>query len=335
MRAGAREAMTSYRPAGLVKKASTALAILGLAAFAFAQSYPYKSIRMIAPISPGGGADTAARLLARVLSESMRQPLVIDHRPGAGSVLGTTIAAKATPDGYSILWVSSAHAINAAFQRDLPYDSVRDFEPIALLARMPFILVVHQGFAAKTAPELLALLRAGPGKYNYASSGVGSGSYLGLEMLKLAAKVEVVNISYKGAAPSLAALLGGEVQMAMVGPLSARPHVASGKLRALAVTTAKRSPAFPELPTLRETGVPNYEMTNWYGLLAPAGTPRVAVERLNQEVIAAQRDKVLSDAMTAEGAELVPTTPAQFGEFLRTEVVKYRELSKSLGMPIR
>jgi tripartite-type tricarboxylate transporter receptor subunit TctC len=310
------------------------LALLAVSAYVCAQGYPSKSIRMIAPISPGGGADTAARLLARVLSDAMGQQLIIDNRPGGGSVLGTAIAAKANADGYNVLWVSSAHAINDAFARDLPYDSVKDFSPVALLAKMPLILVVHQSFPAKSAAELLTAVRASPGKYNYASSGIGSGSYLALEMLKMSAKLDMVNISYKGAAPSLAALLGGEVQMAMVGPLSVKPHLAAGKVRALAVSTPKRSAAFPSIPSLQES-VPSYDMTNWYGILAPRGTPSVAIERLNREVVAAQRDKTLVDALTAEGAELVAMTPAQFDEYLRMEVAKYRTLSKSLKMQLR
>jgi tripartite-type tricarboxylate transporter receptor subunit TctC len=310
------------------------LAFLGLSAGAGAQSYPTKSIRMIAPISPGGGADTAARLLARVLTDAMGQQVVIDNRPGGGSVLGTAIAAKATPDGYNILWVNSAHAINDAFARDVPYDSVKDFAPVALLAKMPLILIVHQSCPARSIAELLTAVRASPGKYNYASSGIGSGSYLALEMLKIAAKIDMVNVSYKGAAPSVAALFGGEVQMAMLGPLSVKPHLASGKVRALAVSTAKRSAAFPDIPALQES-VPNYEMTNWYGVLAPRGTPPAAIERLNREVAAAQRDKSLVDALAAEGAELVPMTPAQFGEYLRLEVAKYRTLSKALKIQLR
>jgi tripartite-type tricarboxylate transporter receptor subunit TctC len=244
------------------------------ASHADAQTYPARPIRMIAPISAGGGADVAARLLAKSLTETLRQQVVVDNRPGGGSVLGTAAAASATPDGYTILWISGAHAINAAFSRNLPYDSVKSFEPVALFAKMPFVLVVHPAVAAKSVPELLALLRAQPGKFNYASSGIGSASHLGLEMLKLSAKLDMVNVSYKGAAPSIAGLLGGEVQMALLGPLSVKPHIASGKVRPLAVSTARRSAAFPHLPTLAESGVPNYEMTSWYGMLAPSAAPR-------------------------------------------------------------
>lgn len=298
---------------------------------AAAQTYPVRPIRLIAPISAGGGADVAARLLAKSFSETLQQQVIIDNRPGGGSVLGTTIVANAAPDGYTILWISGAHAINAAFTRSLPYDSTKSFEPVALFAKMPFVLVVQPALNAKSVPELLALLRSQPGKFNYASSGIGSASHLGLEMFKLYAKVDMVNVSYKGAAPSIAGLLGGEVQMALLGPLSVKPHIASGKVRALAVTTAKRSAAFPLLPTLGEN-IPKYEMTSWYGILAPRGTPRAAIERLNAAVGSAQADKPLVDTLAPEGAELPRTTPQQFSQYLATEIARYTELRSKLDI---
>ena len=298
---------------------------------AAAPSYPARPIRMIAPISAGGGADVAARLLAKSLTDTLQQQIIIDNRPGGGSVIGTTAAASATPDGYTILWVSGAHAINAAFARNLPYDSIKSFEPVTLFAKMPFVLVIHPSLNAKTMPELLALLRAQPGKFNYASSGIGSASHLGLEMLKLYAKVDMVNVSYKGSAPSIAGLLGGEVQMALLGPLSVKPHIASGKVRALAVSTAKRSPAFPTLPTIGDS-VPKYEMTSWYGILAPRGTPRAAIDRLNAAVAAAQTEKTLEDIMAPEGAELPRMTPQQFGQYLQAEIARYAALRSKLDL---
>lgn len=312
--------------------ALAALFFLWPAGHAAAQTYPVRPVRLIAPISAGGGADVAARLLVKSFSETLQQQVIIDNRPGGGSVLGTTIVANAAPDGYTILWISGAHAINAAFNRSLPYDSTKSFEPVALFAKMPFVLVVHPSLPAKSVPELLALVRAQPGKYNYASSGIGSASHLGLEMLKLHARLDMVNVSYKGAAPSIAGLLGGEVQMALLGPLSVKPHIASGKIRPLAVTTAKRSPAFANLPTLSESGVPNYEMTSWYGILAPRGTPRPVIERLNTAVAAAQTEKTLNATLAPEGAELLRMTPQQFGKYLEAEITRYAELRSKLDL---
>jgi tripartite-type tricarboxylate transporter receptor subunit TctC len=307
------------------------LAAFAQTAHAASQSYPARPIRMIAPISAGGGADVAARLLARSLTDTLQQQVIIDNRPGGGSVIGTTAAAGATPDGYTVLWISGAHAINAAFARNLPYDSVKSFEPVTLFAKMPFVLVVHPSLNAKTVPELLALLRAQPGKFNYASSGIGSASHLGLEMLRLYAKVDMVNVSYKGSAPSITGLLAGEVQMALLGPLSVKPHIASGKVRALAVSTAKRSAAFPALPAIGES-VPKYEMTSWYGMLAPRGTPRAVIERLNAAVAAAQSDKTLEETLAPEGAELPRMTPQQFSQYLAAEISRYTELRSKLDL---
>jgi len=296
-----------------------------------AQDWPSRPIRMIAPISAGGGADVAARLLARSMGETLKQQVVVDNRPGGGSVLGTAAAATAAPDGHTLLWISGAHAINAAFNRSLPYDSMKSFEPVGLFAKMPFVLVVHPGISAKTVPELLALVRAHPGKYNYASSGVGSASHLGLEMLKLAAKLDMVNVSYKGAAPSLAGLVGGEVQMAMLGPLSVKPHIAAGKVRPLAVTTAGRSAAFPGLPALGET-VPQYEMTSWYGMLVPRATPPAIIARLNAAITIAQSDKGVADSLGAEGAELPRNSPQDFRRHLETEIARYLALRQKLDI---
>jgi tripartite-type tricarboxylate transporter receptor subunit TctC len=313
--------------------AAALLLALSLAAEAAAQAWPSRPIRMIAPISAGGGADVAARLLAKSMGETLQQQVVVENRPGGGSVLGTTAAAAATADGHTLLWISGAHAINAAFNRNLPYDSIKSFEPVGLFAKMPFVLVVHPGMNAKTVPELLALVRASPGKYNYASSGIGSASHLGLEMLKLGAKLDMVNISYKGAAPSLAGLIGGEVQMAMLGPLSVKPHIASGKVRPLAVTTAKRSAAFPGLPALGES-VPQYEMTSWYGMLVPRGTPPAVIARLNAAMTAAQSDKPVIDGLAAEGAELPSTTPQAFRKYLEADIARYVALRQKLDIKL-
>lgn len=299
-----------------------------------APAYPDRPIRLIAPISPGGGADFAARMLAKSLSESFKRQIIVDNRPGGGSVLGTTLAANAAPDGYTVLWVSGAHAINAASGRNLPYDSIKSFEPVALFAKLPLILVVSPSLNVNTVPELLARMRANPGKLNFASSGIGSASYLGLEMLKLYANVDMVNVNYKGAAPSIGALLSGEVQMALLGPLSVKAHLINGKLRPLAVTTAKRSPALPDLPTMAES-VPRYDMNFWYGMVAPRGTPPAIVNTLNTAIATAQGEKALSEALVEEGAELVRMTPAEFGGFMKAQIGQFTELMNRLNLQIK
>lgn len=319
------------RPAVAIALWSTLLHTCGWAASA---SYPVRPVRMIAPISPGGGADVAARLLARSMTESLNQQVIVDNRPGGGNVPGTAVAANATPDGHTVLWISGAHAINAAVNRSLPYDSIRSFEPVGLFARMPLVLVVHPSVAAKSVSELLALSKSQPGRINYASSGVGTASHLGLEMLKLHGKVDMVNVSYKGSAPSIAGLLSGEVQLALLGPLSVKPHLAAGKLRALAITTASRSAAFPNVPTVAESGLAKYEMTSWYGMLAPSRTPSDVVERLNEAMARAQTDKPVVDLLGQEGAELRRLTPRQFGDYLAAEVAKYRSLIAQLGLRV-
>jgi len=303
--------------------------------FAAAQAYPAKPIRMVAPISAGGGADVAARLLAKTLTDDLKQQVIVDNRPGGGNVIGTAIAANAAADGYTILWVSGAHAINAAFGRKLPYDSIGDFTPVALFAKLPLLLIVHPSMRAKSVPELLQLMRAQPGKFNYASSGVGSASHLGLEMLKLYAGVDMVNISYKGSAPSIAGLLSGEVQMALLGPLSVKPLVTAGKVRPLAVSTPQRSAAFPDLPTIAESGVPKYDMTGWYGILAPHGTPQSAVARLNKAIAAAQVNPALRNALAPEGADLVAMTPQQFEGYIRGQIGQFTVLLDRLKLRVK
>jgi tripartite-type tricarboxylate transporter receptor subunit TctC len=316
--------------------------LLTLPCVAFAQAqpkapaaWPDRPIRIIAPVSPGGGADFAARLLAKSLAANFRQSVVIDNRPGGGSVLGTALAAQAPADGHTLLWVSGAHAINAAFERNLPYDSVKAFDAVALFAKLPLIVVTSPSLKVATMPELLARLRASPGQLNFASSGVGSASHVGFEILKLQAKVDMVNVNFKGAAPSILALVAGEVHMALLGPLSVKPHLASGKLRALAVTTAKRSPALPDLPTISESGVPGYEMLAWYGVLAPRGTPTVVIDRLNAAITAAQDEPAVRDALADEGAELVKGTPRAFETFLRAQVAQFVALRGKVDLQIR
>ena len=285
---------------------------------------------MIAVVTAGGGADIYARILARKLGESFGQQVVVDNRGGANGVIGTELASRAVPDGHTLLFVTSAHAINAATRRRLPYDTLVDLAPVSLFTEFATFLVVYPGFPPQTLPELLALARAKPGQLNYGATAPGSALHLAAEMMNLYAKVKIERVSYKGAAEALSGTLGGEVSISFHGP-TIMPHVKAGRLRALAVTSAKRSPAWPDMPTMQEGGVPNYHFTTWHGLLAPRNVPSAIIARLHQAVALAARDPGVVKTLTADGAEIHGNTPAQFQAFLVREIGKYRELVQAMG----
>ena len=312
------------------KYAAIVLALLSF--MACAQDYPARPIRLVTPVAAGGGADATVRLLAHRLSASLQQRVVVDNRPGASNILGTDIVAKASADGYTLLWVSSTHAINAAVRRGtLPFDAQKDFAPITLFAKIPFLLVVHPTLGVNTVPELLALARAKPEHINYASAGIGSTSHFAGELLKKYSKINMLHVAYKGSA-ALLATVAGESSVLFTGPLSALPHTQSGRLRALAVTTAQRSRAFPELPTVAEGGAPGFEYTSWYGLLAPRHTPAAVIARVAQATAAATRHKELSRFLTGEGFELDGQGPVVFQRFLASEITKYLDLVPAIGL---
>lgn len=307
-----------------------ALFVAGSAAAA-TQDYPNRPLRLVTPVAAGGGADATARMLANKLSEAFTQRVVVDNRPGASNIIGTEIVAKALPDGYTILWVSSTHAINAGVRHGkLPFDPLNDFAPITLFAKIPFILVVHPSLPAQSVPELIALARSKPGQLNYASAGIGSTSHFAGELLKKLARIEITHVAYKGSA-ALLAVVGGETPILFTGPLSVLPHARAGRLRALAVSTAKRSAAFPDLPTVAEGGATGYEYTSWYGLLAPRRTPAAIVNTLSTAVAQALQSKEVAGFLAGEGFELDGTGPAAFREFLAREVRKYIELTPTIA----
>ena len=310
--------------------ALTSAALLVATAAASAQDYPSQPIRMIAPFTPGSGMDTYARIIAKKMTELYKQQVVVDNRGGAGSVIGTDLAAKAPANGYTILYTGSAHPINAAFRRNLPYDSVRDFTPVVLFTEFPWYLVAYPSFAASSVPELLALARAKPGQVNYASSAVGSGPHLAGEMFRSYAKVDIVHIGYKGTAEATIAVLGGAVPLIFVGP-TIMQTVKAGKLKALGVTSAKRSPAWPEVPTIQEGGVPNYHFTQWHGILVPRGTPKKAIDRLYEAVTLTLRDPEVIKTLQADGAEARGDGPEPFRVFLEREFEKDRQLARAMG----
>jgi len=295
-----------------------------LAAFlpepAFAQVYPSKPIRLIVPFAAGGGNDNVARLVGKRLADGLGQPVLVDNRPGAGGVVGAELAAKSAPDGYTLfLGGVGSHAINPNLHDKLPYDPIRDFSPVALLAQAPLILVVHPSVPAGNIAEFVAYARARPGRLNFASNGNGSSSQLAAVMFGSMAGADMVHVPYKGLAPALSDLLSGQVQLMFSSVVAILPHIKAGKLRGLAVTGAKRLASMPELPTIAESGLPRYEASSWYGILAPAGTPRDIVVRLNAELAKALEQPEVRSSLLAEGAEPVGGSPEQFAAHIRAE----------------
>jgi len=314
----------------------TACLILAVATPAIAQSdYPTRPIRMLVPFSPGGASDTAARVVSQQLAPRLGQQIVIENRPGAGGVIGAELAARATPDGYTLLMGSNTEiVINPNLYKKLPYDTQRDFTPISLVADTPLILVVHPSVPAKTVQELIALAKAKPGVLNYASSGNGSTVQLASEMFKTMAGVNIRHIPFNGSAPAVIQTIAGETQLVIPAMPAALQQARSGKLRALAVTTAKRVAAAPELPTVAESGVPGYEITIWNGLLAPSGTPKPVLDRLHAEVLKVLAMPEVKQSFTNIGAEIVTSTPVQFAVFIKSDLAKYAKVVKDADVRI-
>jgi tripartite-type tricarboxylate transporter receptor subunit TctC len=301
---------------------------------ASAQSFPSKPIRIVVPSSAGGGADTTARLLAQKLSDLFGQQAIVDNRPGAGNIIGTEMVAKAPPDGYTLLMAINNHAINASLYRKLPYDPIQDFAPISLIATAPNILVVHPSLPVRSVHDLVRLAKARPGQINYASAGNGTAAHFAAELFKLDAKVQMTHIPYKSLSGAVIDVVSGAVQVMFPSPLTALGQIKAGRLRALAVTTARRSPSMPELPTIQESGITGYEFSSWYGLLAPRATPDSVVAKLSQEVMQIVRSKEVEARLTGDGGDPVGNTPDEFDVFLKAEVEKYAKLVKEIGLRI-
>lgn len=298
---------------------------------AAAQQYPIRPIRFIVPFPPGGGNDIVGRIVAQKLADALGQSVVVDNRGGAGGTIGTDLTAKSPPDGHTMLINNISLAVNATLFTKLPYDTLRDLAPVTMVGRQPNILVVHPSVPVKSVRELLALAKAKPRQINYGSGGVGTASHLATELLKLMTQVDMVHVPYKGLGPALTDLMGGQIQLIISTMASALPQVKAGKLRPLAVTTAKRSSFFPEVPTLDEAGVAGYEFNTWYGLLVPAGTPKPIIVRLNQEMASILNSVVVKEQFTPQGLEAAPTSPEAFGAYLKSEVEKWRKIVKASG----
>ena len=310
-----------------------ALALLAMAAAAGAQ-YPAKPIRMIVTYPPGGGADTMARIIAPKLSERLGQQVLVENKAGASGQIGADLVAKSAADGYTILLDATAYSVNPSLYPKLPYDPLKDFAPITILIRVPNILVVTPGFAPKSVQELIALAKAKPGQLSYASSGNGSAQHLAAELFKVGAGVDMVHIPYKGGAPAIADVMGGQVPIFFGNMSSALPHVKSGRVRALAVTGSKRSANVPELPTVAESGVPGYEVYEWNGLFAPAGTPAAVINRLQSEIARIVHLPDVAEKLAALGAEAVANTPQEAAVFLKAEIAKWAMVVKQANIKV-
>jgi tripartite-type tricarboxylate transporter receptor subunit TctC len=289
-----------------------------------AQAYPVKPIRFLVGYAPGGGTDIMARVVGAKLSESLNQQVIVDNRPGANANLAAEIASKATADGYTVLMISVSHAISKPLYKKLGYDLVRDFTPLINISSVPMFMVVPPSSAPKSVAEVIALAKAKP--INYASSGDGSPEHIAAEMFKGMTKTAMTHVAYKGGAPSALALISGEVQLGFNTAPVAVPHIKSGKMRAIAVTSARRNPALPDVPTVAESGVPGYDMINWYGSVLPAGTPAAAVNRLNADMNKALKMTDVQQRLAALGADPLGGSAVEFGNYIKSEIAKYTKV---------
>ena len=300
---------------------------------ASAQDYPSKPVRLIIPFAPGGSNDILGRLIGNKLAEATGQQVVIDNRGGAGGSIGVDLAAKSAPDGYTlVIGHIGTLAVNPTLYKNLPYDPIKDLQPISMLAKVANIMVVHPSLPAKSVKELIALAKAKPGSLVYGSGGNGGAGHLATEYFKLMTKTDIVHIPYKGTAPATIDLLAGQTQLVFGGIPGIAGHVRNGKLRALGVSTSKRLVVFPEVPTIAEAGVPGYEATQWYGVLAPAGTPPVIVARLNKDIISALENAQVQQRLAEDGSEPLPSTPNEFTAFIKSETVRWAPVIKAAGI---
>jgi tripartite-type tricarboxylate transporter receptor subunit TctC len=320
---------------GPARSGAILVLLLVLAGAAAAQGYPNRPIRIVAPSTPGDAPDVIARMVADKLSVALGTQVIVDNRPGAGGVVGSEFVAKAAPDGYTLIMGNAgSHGINAAVYAKLPYDIQRDFAPVSQVAVAPNIFVVNPGIPATTIAEFIAYAKARPGQLGYASGGNGSSSHMSMELFKSMTGVDLIHVPYKGSSPALTDVVAGQDAVMSVNMPPAVPLVKAGKLRALAVTTSTRSPLMPEVPTIAESGLPGYETVAWFGVLAPAGTPKEIIDRLSAEIARIARSPEMRERLTSLGAEPVGSTPEQFAAIIARDIAKWTALSKSVGIKI-
>jgi tripartite-type tricarboxylate transporter receptor subunit TctC len=298
---------------------------------AMAQDYPTRPVRMIIPFPPGGSNDVVGRLIAIKLGDRLGKQVVVDNRSGAGGVIGTEVVAKSPPDGYTLLIISMAHAVNPWLYK-LNYDPIKDFAPVGLLAKGANVLVVHPSLPVRSIADLIALAKKQPGDLQYASAGIGSFQHLGGELFKLMAGVDILHVPFKGGGPALVDVVGGHTKVMFSSMVQTVPHIHSGKLRALGTGGPRRSPVLPDVPTIAEAGVSNYEAVNWWGLVAPVGTPQAIIDKLNTELLAVQNAPEVQKQFALEGGEPVPMKPAVFGAYMVSEMNKWEKVVKQGGI---
>lgn len=294
--------------------------------------YPAKAIRMIVPSSPGSGPDIMARTIAKNLNEAWNQPVVVEARPGAGGIIGSEAVAKSAPDGYTLIMGNAgSHSVTPSLYRKLPYDPAKAFAPVVLVSSAPNILIVHPSLPVKTTKDLIALAKARPGDLTFGSGGNGSTAHLSGEMFRTLAGIKIVHVPFKGAPAAVLGVITGEISMAILNLPPALPHVKNGRLKALGVSTPKRSPAVPDLPTIAESGLPGYSATAWYGVLAPAGTSRDIILKLNAEIVKSLRNEEIRKRIAADGGEVVGSTPEEFSDVIKTDTAKWAKVIQASG----
>jgi tripartite-type tricarboxylate transporter receptor subunit TctC len=312
-----------------------ALALPGASGAAWAADYPAKPVKIVVPYAPGGGADSVARIVAKKVSENVGQAIVIENKGGAGAILGTDQVAKAEPDGYTLLLGQSGPiSINPAVYKSLPYDPVKDFAPITMTTAYPYVLVVNSELPAKTLHELVALAKSKPDSMNYGSTGVGAANHLVAEMFSSKTGVKMTHVPYRGTALAVGDLLAGQLTMVFADPISALPHIKSGKLRALAVTSLERSPVAPDVPTVAESGYAGFEALAWHGILAPARTPPAVIRKLNEEIVKALKDPATRDLLVNQAMQIVGSTPEEFAAFIQKDIATWKAVAAAAKVTV-